>query len=92
MATKTTPKPAAKPAAKTAKAKPAPQAKPGEQHPGQTAEHGRSHEQLGSQLEREKHVQPNSNIWHAGSARSNKRPRLKGSRAQRKAARAKGAK
>jgi hypothetical protein len=81
-----------KPAAKTANPKPTPKAKPGEQHPGQTAEHGRSHEQLGSQLEREKHVQPNSNIPHAGPARSNKRPMLKGRRAERKAARAKGSK
>jgi len=89
MATKPT---APKATPKPAKPKPTSKAKPNEQHPGQTAEHARTHDQLGSQLERERHEQPNSNIPHAGSARSNKRPVLKGSRAQRKVSRAKGAK
>jgi hypothetical protein len=85
-------KPSPKTAAKTAKPKAKTTTKPGEQHPGQTAEQGRTHDRAGSQPERERHAQPNSNIPHAGAARSNKRPVLKGSRAQRKALRAKGAK
>jgi len=85
-------KPSPKTAARTAKPKPKNTAKPGEKHPGQTAEHGRSLERAGSQLERERHEQPNGNTPNAGAARSNKRPLLKGSRAQRKTLRAKGTK
>lgn len=51
--------------------------KPGEQHPGQTAEHGRAHDRKGSQLEVERHKHPNSTIPKAGSARSNKKPATK---------------
>lgn len=49
----------------------------GEQHPGQTAEHGPTHDQKGSQIEAERHQYPNSNIPKTGSVRSNKRPRIK---------------
>jgi hypothetical protein len=50
---------------------------PGEHHPGQTADHGPTHDQHGSQIESERHEYPNSNIPNAGSARTNKRPRIK---------------
>jgi hypothetical protein len=46
------------------------EAKPNELHPGQTAEHGQSNDRPGSQLERERHQQPNGNITNSGSARS----------------------
>jgi len=58
--------------------KPVSRAKPGEQHPGQTAEQGKHHDRKGSQLERERNLHPNSTIPHAGPARSNKRPKGKG--------------
>ncbi|MBK8500404.1 MAG: hypothetical protein IPL52_16685 [Flavobacteriales bacterium] len=59
------------------KPKQVPVAKPGEQHRGQTAEHGSAHDRPGSQLERERHLYPGSTIPKAGSARSNKKPKGK---------------
>ena len=49
--------------------------KPGESHPGQTAEHGHGHDRQGSQPERMKHLYPNGNVPKQGAARSNKAPR-----------------
>ena len=54
---------------------PRPKGKPGEQHPGQTAEQSTTHDRKGSQLEVERHMHPNGSIPKAGSARSNKRPK-----------------
>lgn len=65
-------KKAAKKAARKAVAKKA--AKPGKQHRGQPEGLSKSHERPGSQLERERHLYPSSNIPQAGSARSNKKP------------------
>ncbi|MBK6540119.1 MAG: hypothetical protein IPG10_02300 [Flavobacteriales bacterium] len=48
-----------------------------EPHPGQTAEHGPTHDQRGSQIESERHQYPTGNIPKAGSERGNKRPRIK---------------
>lgn len=45
-------------------------AKPNELHRGQTAEHGNTHDRLGSQPERVRHLHPNGNRPNAGSARS----------------------
>lgn len=79
MATKKSPakktaakKSAVKKIAKKAAAKKA--TKPGKQHRGQPEGLSKSHERPGSQLERERHLYPSSNIPQAGSARSNKKP------------------
>lgn len=54
--------------------------KPGESHPGQTAEHGPARDRMGSQMEREKHLHPGSSVPKQGSARSNKDPQARSSK------------
>lgn len=51
--------------------------KPGEAHPGQTAEHGPAHDRKGSQPERMKHMNPNGAVPGQGSSRSNKDPQAR---------------
>jgi hypothetical protein len=46
---------------------------PGEQHPGHTGMTGRMHEQLGSQIERERHDYGGSTTPKSGAGRTNKR-------------------
>lgn len=51
--------------------------KPGENHPGQTAEHGPARDRKGSQPERMKHLYPNGAVPKQGSSRSNKDPKAR---------------
>ncbi|MBK6410091.1 MAG: hypothetical protein IPF78_10375 [Flavobacteriales bacterium] len=60
--------------------------KPGESHPGQTAEHGPARDRQGSQLEREKHLHPSSTVPHQGAARSNKDPQARSSKQKKRSA------
>lgn len=46
---------------------------PGEQHPGQTGMTSRMHEQLGSQVERERHMYGGSTTPKRGAGRTNKK-------------------
>jgi hypothetical protein len=46
---------------------------PGEQHPGQTGATARMHEQLGSQIERERHMYGGSTTPKRGAGRTNKK-------------------
>lgn len=64
---------------------PRPKGKPGEHHPGQTAEQSTTHDRKGSQFEVERHMHPNASIPKAGSARSNKRPKGAGGTSSKKA-------
>ena len=58
--------------------------KPGQ--PGQTNAKGPAHDRKGSQLEREKHGHPNSTVPNQGSARSNKDPKARSSKQQKRSA------
>lgn len=58
--------------------------KPGQ--PGRTDAKGPAHDRKGSQLEREKHMHPNSTVPHQGSARSNKDPQARSSKQQKRSA------
>ena len=60
--------------------------KPGESHPGQTAEHGPAHDRIGSQLEREKHMHPGSTVPNQGAARSNKDQQARSSKQKKRSA------
>lgn len=51
--------------------------KPGENHPGQTAEHSMAHDRKGSQPERMRHEYPNGAVPKQGSSRSNKDPKAR---------------
>lgn len=54
--------------------------------PGQTPPKGPAHDRKGSQLEREKHMHPNSTVPNQGSARSNKDPKARSSKQQKRSA------
>ncbi|MEO5585600.1 MAG: hypothetical protein ABIQ75_09105 [Flavobacteriales bacterium] len=51
--------------------------KPGESHPGRTAEHGPAHDRKGSQPEQMRHLYPNGAVPKQGSSRSNKDPKAR---------------
>ncbi|MBK7384418.1 MAG: hypothetical protein IPI81_13980 [Flavobacteriales bacterium] len=56
--------------------------KPG--HPGQPDTKSPTHDRKGSQLERERHGHPNSTVPHQGAARSNKDPKARSSKQQKR--------
>ena len=56
------------------------------ERPDQTASKGPGHDRKGSQLEREKHMHPNSSVPNQGSARSNKDPKARSSKTQKRSA------
>ncbi|MFZ1618846.1 MAG: hypothetical protein WAT41_15980 [Flavobacteriales bacterium] len=51
--------------------------KPGENHPGLTAEHSTAHDRRRSQPERMKHEYPNGAVPKQGSSRSTKDPKAR---------------
>ena len=55
-------------------------------HPGQTDAKGPAHARQGSEMERKKHAQPNSTVPNQGSARSNKDPKARSSKQQKRSA------
>ena len=55
-------------------------------HPGQTDAKGPAHDRQGSELERKKHMHPNSTVPNQGSARSNKDPQARSSKQKKRSA------